>query len=141
MLRIDNNGPEIAASNYWDNPIGEFLVSANAGAFRVLLAPASEVHLPDMRGAKGAAVSRGPWPATGLSDALEILFDDGTDSPFALHTSIAALDRIPPDRELGRRCILSVWVQREGKPHKALELPCLYRRAKQLPDLRPWEEV
>ena len=39
VLVVENDGPEIVATNYWELPAaaaGKFLVSVNAGAFRLL---------------------------------------------------------------------------------------------------------
>jgi hypothetical protein len=141
---IRNHGPLILSTNYWDLPArpGEQLyVSINAGAFRVLLRPAAEQYTDDMRAATICVVSRGPWPAVGLVDAVEILFDDGTDDPFALHLQIESFDRLPLDSDAGREWILSVWTQpRRDRPHKALERPCWYRRVPRIPWLKPGEE-
>lgn len=144
MLEIRNHGPLILSTNYWDSPAalaGKFLVSANAGAFRLLLPGSQEGFLDDMKTAKGCAVSRGPWPTMRLADAFEILFDDETSDPFALHTVPESFDRLPTAENVATEWILSVWTQpRRGRPHKALERPCRYRLAPSIPDLRPWSQ-
>lgn len=141
MLRVENHGPLILATNFWDLPeakLGKVLVSLNAGAFRILLPASAEPTLDDMRTAKECIVSRGPWPAQGLPDAMEILFDDGTDGPFALHLSPQSFDRLPIDDDAAKEWILSVWTRpRRGRPHKALERPCWYRRVPSIPWLKP----
>lgn len=78
----------------------------------------------------------------GRAEAAEVLFDDRSDSPFALHTELAAFDRVPPDSDAGKPCRLSVWVlAQDGRtPAKVIDLPCVYRRARAIPDLRPWEQ-
>lgn len=140
-LIIENDGPRIVATNYWDLPAaraGKVLVSINAGAFRVLLPPALEPALADMATARECVVSRGPWPGAGLRDALEILFDDGSDSPYALHLAPESFDRLPTAENAGLAWILSAWTQpRRGVPHKALERPCYYRIVDCLPYLKP----
>jgi hypothetical protein len=73
--------------------------------------------------------------------AFELLFDDGSDSPFALQTSLEAFDRVPSSDDDGKRRVLSVWVGRDGWPRKVAELPCTYRLAARLPDLRPWADL
>jgi len=78
---------------------------------------------------------RGPWPAQGLAEAIELLFDDGSDSPYALHLSPQQIDRVPPDSESGREVRVTVWT--EG-PTCTLDLPGRYRRSARLPDLSPW---
>jgi hypothetical protein len=144
VLIVKNHGPLVVASNFWELPeskLGKYLVSVNAGAFRLLLPESLEPALDDMRTAKGVAVSRGPWPAQGLDDAIEILFDDGTRDPFALHTATEAFDRLPLDADAGWEWLFTVWTRpRRGRPHKALERACRYRRSARLPDLRSWED-
>jgi hypothetical protein len=146
ILRIENDGAEIKATNYFDTPgarAGKFFLSLNAGAFRLLVPITQYMALAEMRTARGAAVSRGNHDGTkGLTgDGVEVLFDDGTDSPFALHLGMASLHSIPPASESGRRVVLSVWTAGQGGGvTKALELPCTFRVADRLPDLRPWNE-
>ena len=141
MLRIENHGPLIVATNYWDLPeerLGKVLVSPNAGAFRVLLPRVAEPSLEDMKAGRECLVSRGPCPGMGLPDATEILFDDGTNSPFALHLSVAAWTTLPDPADVAKEWVLTAWTApRRGKPHKALERPCWYRLSDLLPDLRP----
>ena len=141
MLRIKNHGGLLLETNYWDLPPkpGEVCFgSVNAGAFRLLLRPAAEPHIPDLLTARECVVSRGPWPAVGLADALEILFDDGTADPFALHLQIESFDRVPTAADAGREWTLSVWVRRgRGKPHQVLVRPCWYRLVPQIPHLQP----
>lgn len=110
-------------------------MSVNAGAFRILLPPALHSALADMRTAKTVVVSRGPWPEQGLAEAIELLFDDGSDSPYALHLSPQQIDRVPPDSESGRDVRVTVWTK---GPTLALDLPGRYRRSARLPDLTPW---
>ena len=143
MLVVHNHGPLIVATNFWDLPeaaLGKVLVSVNAGAFRVLLPVQAEGYLEDLRSTEGCAVSRGPWPARGLPDAVEVLFD-GSDDPFALHLSVASFDHLPPDTEAGREVVVSCWTRpRRRKPHLALQRPGYYRLASAIPYLRPWRD-
>lgn len=144
MLEIKNHGPLILSSNYWDLPAakaGKILVSCNAGAFRVLLPATQEGFIPDMTSARGCAVSRGPWPEKRLDDAFEVLFDDGTSNPFALHLARESFDRIPEAADAASQWVLTVWTGRRGKPRMVLERPCHYRLAKAIPDLRPWTDL
>lgn len=146
VLRIQSHGPLILASNFWEGPAaaaGLCYLSLNAGAFRLLLPASQEGFLGDMRAAKGCAISRAPWPAGRAADALEVLFDDDTPGPFALHLPVHPdnLDRLPLPVDVATEWVLSVWTQpRRGRPHKALERPCRYRLSPSLPDLRPWGE-
>lgn len=51
----------------------------NAGAIRVLIPRAMRRVIQDMRTARYVIASRGPWPEAGRPDALELLFEDGSD--------------------------------------------------------------
>lgn len=141
MLRIENHGPLIVSSNYWTLPAaraGKVLVSINAGAFRVLIPQSIEGMIPEMMTGKSCVVSRGPMAELNLPDAFEVLFDDGTADPFAFHLSPQSFDRIPEDADAGREWVLSAWTApRRGRPHKAFERPCWYRRVPSLPWLKP----
>ena len=138
MLSIQNAGPEIVSTNYWQTPYaakGVVYLSINAGAFRLLLPPALETSLSDMS-AKEVIVSRGPWTEEDQRDAIEILFEDGSSSPFVLLFGIQQIDRLPPATDEGRRDMaLTVWT---NGPRKVLSLPASYRRVSKIPCLEPW---
>jgi hypothetical protein len=144
MIRFENHGPILIGSNFWESEecaAGKLTVSINAGAFRILLPPAMEPVIPDMQTARECLVSRGPWPAAGLPDAFEILFDDRTSGPYALHLAVESFGGlIPSDEWIAVPLILTVWTGgRRGKPRMVLERPCWYRRAPKLPYLKPRE--
>ncbi len=137
MLRIENHGPLLIASNFWEPPEGyeeKFFLSLNGGAFRLLVPRSQEPAVSEMATAREVIVSRGPWPAVGRDDGIELLFDDGSDTPYALHFSIETLDRLPLDTDVGREWIFSAWTApRRRGPHKSLERPCWYRRVARIP--------
>lgn len=143
LLTISNDGPDILETNFWQLPMaraGKFFVSTNAGAFRLLVPSLHLGSLRDMRAAPRCVVSRGLYPDMRLPDALELLFDDGTDEPWSLHLAPQACDRMPLDTDAAQPWVLSVWTHRVGQTAtKALEKPCHYRRVRHLPDLRPWQ--
>jgi hypothetical protein len=144
QLIIHNEGPEITGTNFWmtaNARAGKFYLTSNAGAFRLLVPTMQTGNLRDMRAATVCVVTRGPYPGLRLPDALELLFDDGSPSPFALYLSPGALDRMPLDTDRECEWVLSVWthvVQERCK--KELERPCHYRHVRSLPDLRPWRD-
>jgi hypothetical protein len=146
-LVIENDGPAIVRTNYWDiaaAKAGKVYLSVNAGVFRLLVPPARERDLAEMKTAEGAAVSRGDFGGyAGITgEGVEVLFDDGSNRPFTLHLNMLSLQSVPPREEAGRRVVLAVWTRGpRGEPVKAMELPCTFRLAKRMPDLRPWDAV
>jgi hypothetical protein len=138
MLVISNNGREIASTNYWQSEYarrGILYLSVNSGAFRLLLPKILEIALSDMKTAREAIISRGPWPDKNRADAIEVLFEDGSDKPFALLFGTEQIDRMPSVADEGRRGLeCSVW-SNGPSPVKALSLPAAYRRVKSLPCL------
>lgn len=138
-----NHGPLITASTYWGSAIedlGKIWISCNAGAIRVMVPRVMRRIIEDMRAAQYVVASRGPWPAGGRADALELLFEDGTDSPFSLHVGPESVDMFPGESGPGQAWICSAWDQKKNRPHKALERPCHWRRVPSLPWLKPWTD-
>src|SRR5271169_5330468 len=142
LIIIENNETEIANTNYWDTEhaqAGFVFLSINAGAFRLLIPDTKKQEIKEMMTAKEIIVSRGPWYAGKKPDAIEILYEDFTDTPFSIQMGTEQLDRLPADWDRDRkgqapRWKFSVWTS-EGK---VLELPCRYRRAEAIPCLKPW---
>jgi hypothetical protein len=95
--------------------------------------------LDDMRTSRDVVLSRGPWLAMHLEEAVEFLFDDGSQSPFALHLSTECFDALPSEPSKGREWTVSIWIWKEGKPHKAMERICHWRRVERLPWLKAWK--
>lgn len=143
VITIENHGPLVVATNYWETDAakaGKVYCSCNAGAIRILL-PASQKQLVnEMRPAKYVILSRGPWKAMRLADAVELLFEDETESPFSMHLSNESFDLLPAQPETGREWIISVWMRKDGKPKKVLERPCKWRMVEEIPCLEPWSE-
>ena len=136
MLQIENSGQDIASTNYWTSEharAGLLFLSINAGAFRLMVPASQESQIPEMRTATEAVVSRGPWPDRGLHDAFEVLFEDGTDSPYSLHMSPEQLDRLPTSGARKSEHVFSIWTS----AGKQFECPCWYRIVERLPWLKP----
>lgn len=142
VITIGSHGPLVVASNYWDSDLargGKVYCSCNAGAVRVLLPPAMRPVVNELRAAEYAVLSRGPWPDAGKAEAVEILWEDHTDSPHAWHLSPESFDLLPAEPDAGREWVVSLWDTKKGCPHKCLERVCHWRRVARLPWLRPWE--
>lgn len=141
MITITNHGPLIASTNYWELAIeeaGKLFVSVNAGVIRVLVPRVHRRIIQEMRAARNCVLSRGPWPEMRLDDAVEILWDDGSDNPFAMHLSPESFDLLPGEPEPGREWIITAWDCKKGRPHKAVERVCHWRRVDAIPCMRPW---
>lgn len=144
-LRIENDGALILRPNFWATEMaraGKFYVSTNAGVFRLIVPQQHVGSVREMRTATTVVVSRGPLTLQEqqVPDALEILFDDGTDDPFSLHLSAGQVDRMPLDTDSAQEWGLAVWTHLVGERGRVgLTKPAHYRRVRRLPDLRPWQ--
>lgn len=138
-LRIDNNGKEIAGSNYWQSEYcrnGYLYLSINASAFR-LLCPAPYMVEDMLPGAKYVIMSflAGEWkPKTFCA---EWLVEDGTDNPYSIHLSMGQVDRKVPAIDVDKdNLIASAWCDIDGKPTKMLELPAYLQIVPRIPWLK-----
>jgi len=154
LIQVANHGPLVLSTNYWTSDLareGKVWCSVNAGAIRVLLPPDRYGDLSAMRTGKYCVLSRGPWTPGIVTagqficaihdapeDGVEILFDDGSEAPYVLMLTAASFDVLPAEPAVGREWLCSVWVARDGKPHKSLERICHWRRVERIPCLLPW---
>jgi hypothetical protein len=135
QLTIENDGQDIRETNYWQSEHarrGYVYLSWNDGAARLLVPQALEVELAEMRAAISVIVSRGHMNGR---DALELLFEDGSDNPYCIHLGSEQTDRLLPASEQGRSFDFTVWTANG----KQLQLPARYRVAS-LPYLKPWQD-
>lgn len=118
MIEIQNNGQDIAHTNYWSTEhaaAGLLYLSGNADAWRLLVPPAAEYMLTEMRTGKSVTIE----PSISDPRCWDIVFEDGTESPFAV-----ALDKRQVDRKMEPgRAVFSVWTQ----GGKVLDFPCVIR--------------
>lgn len=141
IVTVENHGPLVVASSYWGSDVeraGKLWCTCNAGAIRILVPRSHRAMIQEWRSADYAILSRGPWPEAGRSDGVEILWEDHTDSPFALHLGPESFDLLPAEPPPDRQWIISVWDDKKGRPHKALERPCHWRRVPRIPWMKPW---
>lgn len=137
IIVIKNDGPEITETNYFETANarrGALYLSVNAGAFRLLVPRSMEGEIREFETAREIVVSRGPRPDVGQRDAIEILFDDHTPTPYAVHIGANQVDRMPAASDAGREFDFSVWV--DG-PRCVLRSRCTYRAVKHLPWMKP----
>lgn len=137
LLMIGNDGQKIKSTNYWDSEPaarGYVFLTINAGAYRMLLPDSQFEMLIEMRKAQYVVISRGAWPLQNRADALEIMFEDNSDSPFALHIVPDMCDRMPGNKDVDKKRPFFVWT-RSGQ---ALELPCYFRQVQRLPWLKEY---
>jgi hypothetical protein len=137
FIQIANKGQAIASTNYFDSPQaarGLFYLTWNAGAGRLLMPDSQKPSLLDMRSAKYVIVSSGPWVEQGGLPALELLFEDHSDAPYALTIPLAHSDRHLPSADQGGGFYISVWTRGGQK----LRLPGRYRKVASLPCLAEW---
>lgn len=138
-IQIQNNGPDIVSTDYWDSEHaqkGYCYLTWNAGAARLLVPDSLSPALTEMRTAKYVIISRGKWREKHDRDALELLFEDNTDSPYSMHIVAEQSDRLLPENNQGGGFIVTVWT-RAGKQ---LEFPGKYRKVSRIPCLKPWVE-
>lgn len=142
MVVVRNSDQEIEYTNYFDTAnaeAGYCYLSPNAGAFRLIVPDQMVPDIEEWRSAREVIVSRGPWPDANKADAIEILFEDDSDNPYALHMASTQVERMPLDTDRDRRDQPPRWTftawTREGKQ---LTLPCRYRLVKHIPWLKPF---
>jgi hypothetical protein len=139
MLTINNNGQAITSTNFWESETakaGYCFLSWNAGAARLLLPDALLPAVREMKSAQYVIISKGPWHEQGGRDALEVLFEDGSNSPYCVHLTMEQTDRSLPEDNQGGGLVVTVWT-RSGEE---LRLPGKYRTVRSIPCLDPWKE-
>lgn len=135
-IRIANNGPEIAAINFWDPEIGaqNYAFSVNAGCLRLLVPNCHTPCLPDMVGCEYvvASIIKKIQPK---KFAIELLFEDHTQTPFSIHMcpgTCLGLFPLAENSKVARK--MAIWT--EGL-NKVAELPIYSRDVPKLPWLKP----
>jgi hypothetical protein len=117
MILIANAGVDVAETNYWDSELaraGYCFLTGNAGAWRLLVPEATEYMLADARTGKHVTIQPS---LVAPGQGWDIVFEDGTTSPFFL-----CIDKRQVDRAMHPRgeCRFSVWTRRG----KELDLRC-----------------
>lgn len=135
---FENRGQRLVSTTYWASEHarrGYFFLSWNAGAARVLVPDCQKAALRDMKGAREVIISRGPWADQGGRDALELLWEDGSDNPFSIHLVAEQCDRLIPDKDQGGGLVV-IALTRGGEKGR---WPARYRVVAALPCLASWQ--
>ena len=138
MFFIKNNAANIQSTDYWDSEhakAGYVYLSWNAGAGRLLIPDSAKSMLRELNGAREVIVSRGPWADHGGREALELLWEDGSDDPYCLHIVAEQTDRLLPDTDQGGGFVITAWTRGGMKGR----WPGRYRLVDRLPYLKPWD--
>lgn len=107
MIAIQNDGPGIASTNYWDTEHamrGLCYLSGNAGVWRLLVPPEAESMLAEMKTGHRVTIER----SLHIAGNWDVVFEDGTDAPFSVAIDPRQIDR---SMEPGS-CDLTVWTRR-----------------------------
>ncbi len=135
MFVFENKGQALAGTNFWDSDharAGYFFLSWNAGAARLLVPDSQKSVIREMK-SRYVIISRGRYEDR---EALEVLFEDGTDTPYSMLIGAEMTDRLIPEADQGGGLVVTIWTRGGMK----LRLPGKYRVVGNLPDLSEWVE-
>ena len=143
VVNIENDGPLVIKTNFFDSEHakdGDFFVSVNSGAFRLLVPDSRIGEMNEMNTAKKIVISEGPcWPdgkGGRPRKALEILFDDCTDTPYSMWVTAEQVDKMPPAADHCKQVTFSAW----GRgPAQLMSRPAWFRMVKRIPCLESWD--
>jgi hypothetical protein len=141
ILEIINDGPDIVKTNFFDSEYAEngyFYLSTNAGHVRLLIPDSQKNLLKELKNVAYAILSRGPWIQRDVLDAIELMFEDFSNSPYAIHMTAQQCDMLPEIGEEGKGdWKLSLWLRSGNK--QVFSLKC--RKVDKIPCLKPWMEL
>lgn len=142
-IQIENQGQDIISSNYWGSDIEKqrlLFLSPNAGAIRLLVPRNYEAELQDMtKDCDYVIVTRGKWNG---AEAVEILFENHSHTPYSITLTADSCLMLPGNPGSDRQWGFAIWTLDEttNRPIKRYAFKSKWRRADELPYLRPWEE-
>ncbi len=136
-ISVTNDGPELISTNYWTSSeakAGVCYFSVNAGCVRLLLPSTISSGLDDdvLDGTQYVIITRGRFEGR---DGYEVLFEDGSNSPFVIRVLANQWDRPIPAFESGRTD-LGFDIYRDGK--RIRQLTARFRAVATLPYWQPW---
>jgi hypothetical protein len=107
FIGIANKGQDIGDTNYWGTEqalAGLCYVSMNAGAIRLLVPKPIEGYVEEMKTGKRVSIEKGYQDPR----CVDIVFEDGTHSPFFVAIARQQMDCILAPR---KRVPFSVWTE------------------------------
>ena len=136
----DCNPKLVAETNYWDSILfenGSLFFSVNAGCVRMFLPRLEAWNIDEIlddsvyETTKYIIISRGIYQRR---DCYEILFEDGTENPYAIFTSADAWDRSISSNDTGASLEFHIYEKRQ----LIRRYECRFRFVSTLPCLKPW---
>ncbi|MBV8650507.1 MAG: hypothetical protein JO255_03505 [Alphaproteobacteria bacterium] len=131
-----NDGAELVETNFWQTEMasrGAFFLSTNAGCLRLLVPASREPDIAEMtKGVREVVLSRGRWDKR--DHCVEIMFEDASEAPYAIHIGENQLDR--RWKPQGGTARFAIYTEK-GKVAEFSR--CYLRETPVLPCLAPWE--
>ena len=141
MLVIRNDNEKIAETNYWETELsqhGIFYMTLNAGYYR-LLVPETDVNfVKEVLNASRVIISQGNTDQLDPpnDNAFEVVFEDGTDNPYALLMRRDNWDRNPAVEDTGWNGKMAIYYKTYKEPVLLFD-KVFYRRVDTLPCFDP----
>tara|TARA_R100000808_G_C2151951_1_gene161181 strand:- start:1271 stop:1840 length:570 start_codon:yes stop_codon:yes gene_type:complete len=121
-IEIENHGPLVVGTNYWrsecdrdDDPYLDY----HANAFRLLLPNQMGWAIEELSRSASVEIVH---TVSFFGDTMVVMV-----GPERSTLTISFWSRYPEEEERDD-LVFTVWTERRGKPRKALERPCFYRR-------------
>lgn len=129
QLQIENDGPRIRSSNYWDIPRDEYVLSIHENCLRLLMPDSIQASYfaLEMLAATHVEVTRTPRSPCACSNLmLELLFEDGSPKPCTLHfgkDDLALGCKLPGQASVGKTLEFKMYTGPSDAPSAIVELP------------------
>jgi hypothetical protein len=139
FITIGNDGPLLKTTNIFNLPVLRhlFFLSTNAGCMRLLVPPECELYIPEMqKDVQYVVVSRKEdIMEDDPSFVIELLFEDGSDTPFVIQLSLGSIDHLLAKSVAMQRLAFDIYVNRDG-PKRVISTVALFRVVPRLPWLK-----
>lgn len=129
-LTIENDGPRIVASNFWDQPdaVSAMALSVKDDCFRLLISEAKgSLYASEMSAATHVIITRPPrTPCRYSGLMLELMFEDGSAEPchiFLDEDNLPFCRRLPGPKSVGKKFSFKMYTGPCDCPTLLLELP------------------